>query len=423
MLLPLELKLKIDKAIKRHVERETAYLICEILVKRKYLHKHVPLPKKQLTKLISYKKYAKILRLLTKINIIEKDYYEPGKKSYYYKLKNNYQDVVNIKLNTANARSISKKQKDIQKTKTNKLPAYLKQMLIAIRELQWDSDEMRKIVDEYNPTNKDLEQSNSKRKHVISMDSYKKELKEAMLYSIARLEHKEFNFSRDETSLRLHTNITNLKGVLYKSTKTCLTEIDIANSQPYFLAVLLRKLQNKILDTSDNNELNTIIRTIISDKFNYGFKKIFESNVFKSELNILEDMTTSGKFYEKFMSKFNMERKEVKTLMFKILFSQNNSYRESKIIFSNYFPMINQVIENIKEENHNTLAILLQRMESFIMIDKVSKQLVEKHKIIPITKHDSIAVKPEYVEIATDVLQKTFRENGSKLPYLQVQTF
>ncbi len=423
MLLPTELKLKIDKTVKRNIDKETAYLICELLVKRKYLGRHVPLPKKQLTKLISYKKYAQILRLLAKENIIEKDYYEPGKKSYYYKLKNNYQDVVNVKLNTANARSISKKQKDIRKTKINKLPAYLKQMLIAIRELQWDFDEMRKIVDKYSPTNKDLEQTNNKRKHSISMDGYKKELKEAMLYSIARLEHKEFNFSRDETSLRLHTNITNIKGILYKSTKTSLTEIDIANSQPYFLAVLLRKLQNKFVNKSDNDELHNIIRTVLNTKFNIGFKKIFDSKTFKKELILLEEMTTSGKFYEKFMEEFEMERKEVKTLMFKILFSQNNSYRESKIIFINNFPMINQVIEKIKEDNHNTLAILLQRMESLIIIDKVCKLLVEEYNIIPITKHDSIAVKPEYVEIATDVLQKTFRENCSKLPYLQVQTF
>ena len=89
MLLFADLRIKINNALTSSIDRGLAYLICDTLSKRKNLKRFVPLKKDKLVKLTNNDKYSNVLRALVKAGIIERDYYEPGVKSYHYKLIGN----------------------------------------------------------------------------------------------------------------------------------------------------------------------------------------------------------------------------------------------------------------------------------------------------------------------------------------------
>jgi hypothetical protein len=73
------------------------------------------------------------------------------------------------------------------------------------------------------------------------------------------------------------------------------------------------------------------------------------------------------------------------------------------------FPEVTKVFERLKQKNHVTLSHILQRLESTIMIEFVSRRIASDKPDLPFfTIHDSIATFQEEVEYVKRVIEEEF---------------
>lgn len=191
-------------------------------------------------------------------------------------------------------------------------------------------------------------------------------------------------FKRNKTNGRLDTNLTSLPSFLrpFLIASEKLMNIDIKNSQPYFLYTLI----------------------------------LHKSEIDPAELKRYAELVIGGTLYEylaeqyKKQTGYTRERHQIKNMLFKILFSKLSSYKEQKQFFGRLFPTIMKYINQTNEEEHNTLSIQLQTKESYTILD-VIMPLLEKHGIRPYTIHDSfvckeseaITIKELFVEKVTEL--------------------
>jgi len=89
------------------------------------------------------------------------------------------------------------------------------------------------------------------------------------------------------------------------------------------------------------------------------------------------------------------DRKEIKKIIFTVLFSDNRFIGQqgawAKKMFKVIFPSVYSVFAAIKRNNASALPILLQRMEARLMLDHVSARISKEYPDLPIfTIHDSI---------------------------------
>jgi len=219
--------------------------------------------------------------------------------------------------------------------------------------------------------------------------------------SIHRIHNKEFHISVNSTNGRYDTNLTNLKKelrqfLLYEGKP--LISIDIKNSQPYFLSLIINNspfLKNFYVLSS----------IMMPETLQYT-----ENEDAKRCLLLLKE----GQFYEYLMTEFNRAgmnfktRDEVKREVLKIFFSGNQFIGQpeakSKRIFKEKFPTVYSLIAFIKKHKKNRLANLLTRIESYLILNIISNRISKEFPNLPIfTIHDSIST--------TDGCILTTREN------------
>lgn len=164
---------------------------------------------------------------------------------------------------------------------------------------------------------------------------------------------------------RLHTNLT----VLKKSIRTeCIKidgedviELDIANSQPLFLSVLLKEK---------------------------GFDL---TNVHAYEY--YKDTVKNGIIYDIIAEEMDISRSECKTKMFCLLFGENKWNSPIDRAFKKHFPEVyNWIVEEkTKANNYKIIAHELQRKESKLIFDTIIYRLKKEIPSIRLfTVHDSI---------------------------------
>lgn len=214
--------------------------------------------------------------------------------------------------------------------------------------------------------------------------------------SISAINDGNLFFRHNKTNGRIDTNLTNLKAEFKQFITTPnLYQIDIVNSQPFILSLLLNSsLCSSFLD--------------------------------KKELEKYTDWTSAGIFYEMFMREyFNktskvLERDDIKDIMFCIFYSKNGQYTKEKNIFKSIFPTIMSYIEKEKSNKHNEFSIKLQKIESKICIEIISQEL-DKQSIKYYTIHDAWLVDEKDIKKVKDIIIRKFYDNFYRRPELKVE--
>jgi len=179
----------------------------------------------------------------------------------------------------------------------------------------------------------------------------------------------------------MHTNFTILRSFIRKNCllidgeETC--EIDISNSQPLFLT--------KLIHDSQTNWVK------------------------EDEFIIFKELTKNGTYYQYLMDTLNIkDRKEVKTLTYKVLFGKNAGRSKADKLFKSVFPTIHKFIVLYKKE-HNDYKILshhLQKMESNLIFNKIIRKVISNYPDLRIiTVHDSIVIPRIYKESVNAIFQ------------------
>jgi hypothetical protein len=117
------------------------------------------------------------------------------------------------------------------------------------------------------------------------------------------------------------------------------------------------------------------------------------------------------------------EKKKLKDAMFLTLFSKNSFYKhpdaEMKRFFHDTFPSVYRIFSLIKAERHQRLPIILQLVESEIMLNRVAKGISRSNPHLPIyTIHDSIVTLEEYAEFVQGAVKSEFQSAIGLMPSL-----
>lgn len=179
-----------------------------------------------------------------------------------------------------------------------------------------------------------------------------------------KIHSKDIYYSFDNYG-RFHTNYTILKKEIrsrfLRFGNAAVREIDITNSQPFFLYVLMRESG--------------------FDKFD-GF----------------DDDVLSGKIYERLRDLSGKTRKEVKVNVYSVLFGRNMTANYWNELFCSLYPNVYAWVRDykVKHKTYKAIAQNLQRIEAEFMFGTLIPRVMSYDPELPlITIHDSIII-PDY---------------------------
>ena len=256
---------------------------------------------------------------------------------------------------------------------------YLDQSFLEISKSPIPIEIRRKLVDDLHSVRIDTSScmkylEDEKQNRRISYSKYWKNL-----MSIENIDDDNIFFKFDKYG-RMHTNFTVLRReirrrfVFINGEPT--SEIDLPNSQPLFLATLMKRELN-------NKEL------------------------MKDDITRYFDLVYNGLLYEEIMEKGGIEdREDAKTFMYKVLFGINGDKRSYNTAFRSIFPSVYSFIVNFKESrgDYRSLSHELQKLESEFIYNGVIKRIMETDdKIRLFTVHDSICVSESNKEVVRDI--------------------
>jgi len=126
--------------------------------------------------------------------------------------------------------------------------------------------------------------------------------------------------------------------------------------------------------------------------------------------------------YEEFMKCYpkEMERKEAKEMMLAVLFSRNETYYKQKKAFARVYPFVAEVSRLLKVKDHRSLSIYLQKLESYLFIDCIAKELINEG-IIPYTIHDSVIVKKKDEAKTIEIMNRVFMSQIGFVPTFSIE--
>ena len=209
-----------------------------------------------------------------------------------------------------------------------------------------------------------------------------------------------------------------------------LVNIDISNSQPYLLCLLLNPL---FWDKNSEISLNIgMLPQNVQEKFTEvhleEIKTYVTSLDWRNEsLNNYVQKASEGGVYEFMLQVINrnlnttLVRDDIKVMILTTLFSKNRFMPKCKQYFRRNFPSIYDLISLTKKNDHTALSCLLQSIESEIILHRCCKRIWEEgNQQVPVfTIHDSICTTSDYTDFVSSIMQQILTESIGLSPNLK----
>ncbi|HEY4291239.1 MAG TPA: hypothetical protein VGN00_29260 [Puia sp.] len=260
------------------------------------------------------------------------------------------------------------------------------------------------------------------------------------LCAVEKIAARAFPISVDSEGFRLHSVLSNLRGTL----RNCLTynglglvSIDIANSQPYLVNLLLRSSfweKQGFIGSLHCNDLISIDRVFTASSLS-SFIMIVKSaeRLEKSGFQAYKEIVRTGQFYD-YMEEMmrrelkisHIDRKAVKAAVFQLLFTDNRFIGQKeagkKRTFKRLFPEVYQLLSLIKRKDKRNLPILLQRIESHLVLEVITKRIARDRTSIPLfTIHDSIVTTVGNEGYVQEVIRQEMEKAVGFAPQLRAE--
>lgn len=189
--------------------------------------------------------------------------------------------------------------------------------------------------------------------------------------------------------------------------------LDIANSQPLFLGLLL-------LEKTNNPEKAP--QPIAQGQ--YGRSPIVYDEYFSPDVAKYLQLTQEGVLYDRLSRNSHISRREFKEKLFQdVYYGHNWIHTDLTDVFEQQFPTIYEFIRQQKKNNYKRLSWLMQKAESRFMLNGVCTRLMNDHsEIVILTIHDSIMTTPEHAHTVKIVMLDEFRKVGLQ-PTIRTESY
>lgn len=261
---------------------------------------------------------------------------------------------------------------------------------------------------------------------------------------------------RSTTNYRFNSSITNLHRV-FKNHLTYnekqMVQVDIKSSQIYLLASILNynffksntdKSFSTLINKRNTNKENVIyymFSPLMHAQFSKSKGRRFQENLSSllrerpidhNEFQKFREAPFSEDFYSHlFELEFHrqpnpLERDSVKSDIMYVLFEGNRNHRkrvQGVRLINKYYPFVNKTIEYLIDTvGGRDFAVLLQRLESHLVIDQVVPRFHKECPRAPIfTIHDSIITDEKHSLILEKVMRETLLMETQIEPGLKVE--
>jgi hypothetical protein len=236
--------------------------------------------------------------------------------------------------------------------------------------------------------------------------------------SIVSIAMKDFRIIRDDTSGRVHSNLTSFTSRMFHTVKyngQDLVGYDIANSQPFLTSVLLRFIFSPMGEKRGFNikslpkPLHNYIHTYTKHSLQLPLITIMlEESLSEADFTGVSEfqlLCENGDLYKVLSPKlFDVTyttgtQRKIKDFFFTLLFTKPTNNKNGIKQFREAYPMVHRAICEIKRQSSDEdfFPKLLQCVESYFILECVCKRLHKEHPKAPIfTKHDSVYTTEEY---------------------------
>jgi hypothetical protein len=277
----------------------------------------------------------------------------------------------------------------------------------------------------------------------------------------------DFMFTVDNLVHRYHTNLTNMRGVIRNALTydgKQLVAVDISNSQPYLSLLLLdvhfwerfyQILAEKPKKCLKNSEPRDYSRLFlykfikeIDRRINKGLKKEIQASsvimlvesmlkllntMDEEEFTIYRDKVCKGELYDYLLLRFQehyklytISRDDAKVAVLQAFFSDNRYLTQPqakpKLMFKQEFGGVYQVLATIKRVYKELLPILLQNIESYLVIEIIAKRISKEHPEMPLfTIHDSLVTTVGNEHILQRIMTEELTRYVGYAPHLKTE--
>ena len=274
----------------------------------------------------------------------------------------------------------------------------------------------------------------------------------SMLSSIQSLLNGNMNLSKTGKDHRLHSFLSNIKKELrhlitYDGQP--LVSIDVKSCQPYLLSYLLQpKNWKKIKSILSSSSIpNYHIKKLQSSILMFGLfsesdcseglqRKVFDEIVWEDDfyLHIMNKAAEMG--HQDLFPDKKKTKKKIINIFFDSGWYMNNN--EERNLFAKWFPNEVAFIEEVhkisrildkkklkdKDSVINLLPILLQRVESMIMLEYVCNAISEELPDAPLLPvHDCIHTTPPYAEKVRAIMERVLTAEVGVKPGIKVEYY
>ncbi len=218
-----------------------------------------------------------------------------------------------------------------------------------------------------------------------------------------------------------------------------LVSIDLKNSQPYLSLVLFKpnfwtKKGRKGLRLSILRGISNDIK--LSNQYKALITLVNSPEILASQEGGFEKYKSSvigGRFYEDIQAIFEHlypdrfdSRDKVKKEVMRILYSDPKKdhlqFYKPSLRFYKQFPLVYEMFKWIKEKDYTYLPLVLQRIESYLIIDVICKKVGHLEPKIPLfTIHDSIVTTQGYEGFIEAVMIEELEKWVGYKPKLDIQ--
>ncbi|OFY85366.1 MAG: hypothetical protein A3F72_03625 [Bacteroidetes bacterium RIFCSPLOWO2_12_FULL_35_15] len=349
--------------------------------------------------------YKKYLNYLIKHGVIECDNsYIPGEKSKAYRFAPKYHDIihpVNITKYT-----LTKNLKEVYRFNRDMYAKYSYFYKWFNEGLTVDFiSAKQKLLELYL---KDVDAKNKNALHKLNMN----------MVNLFKLDMKDYYFTVDSTSKRLHTLLTKIKKdvrpfITYENIQ--LANLDIQSSQPFLSLCLLDSSfyntelkQERISINSIDPQLtetlpiHTIASYVLANQSKFeNYRNLVFNDFYTGMAEILKQHAVT----------ISDDKKIIKDMMYMVLYSSNKFLGGNqglpKRIFKQVFPEVYEVFKMYKSAGQEKLPILLQKIESTLILDRAAKTIAKAEPGMPLFSiHDSLVVDAKKIDFCKDVIKR-----------------